>query len=202
MIDLIAHGPVARGPKRGPAVIQHSNTDDDGEADGAGEYAPSMVDAAVYHQLKNAARILLQSRRNDQSLTPTSLVHDAYLRLTATERAGWRSEAHFRAAAATSMRHILVDRARRRAADKHGGGWARVTLTGLGDGAMDVGVVALSEALDSLAELDPRGAEIVQMRFLAGMTNEQISEVLEVSIRTVERDWRAARAWLLDALAG
>jgi RNA polymerase sigma factor (sigma-70 family) len=66
---------------------------------------------------------------------------------------------------------------------------------------MDVGVVALSEALDSLAELDPRGAEIVQMRFLAGMTNEQIADVLEVSVRTVERDWRAARAWLLDALA-
>lgn len=165
------------------------------------EYLPDMVDAAVYQQLKNAARALLQVRRADMSLTPTSLVHDAYVRLTGSERSRWRSEAHFRAAAATSMRHILVDRARRRATDKHGGGWARVTLTGLGDDPMDVGVVALSDALDQLAAFDPRGAEIVQMRFLAGMSNEEIASVLELSVRTVERDWRAARAWLLDTLA-
>lgn len=171
------------------------------ELDGEG-FSPAGVDAAVYEQLKNAARILLQNRRgNEVSLTPTGLVHDAWVRLTATDRDGWRSEAHFRAAAATAMRHILVDRARRRRTEKHGNGWARVTLTGLGELPIDVGVAALSDALDQLVVFDPRGAEIVQMRFLAGMTNVEIGTVLEVSERTVERDWRAARAWLLEALA-
>ena len=99
------------------------------------------------------------------------------------------------------MRHILVDRARRRRTEKHGNGWARVTLTGLGDLPIDVGVAALSDALDQLAVFDSRGAEIVQMRFLAGMTNAEIGTVLDVSERTVERDWRAARAWLLETLA-
>lgn len=165
-------------------------------------FAPERVDAAVYDQLKTAARLLLQNRKsNELSLTPTSLVHDAWVRLTATDRAAWRSEAHFRASAATAMRHILVDRARRRRTEKHGTGWARVTLTGLGDVPMDVGVAALSDALDELATLDARGADIVQMRFLAGMSNAEIASVLEVSERTIERDWRAARAWLIEALS-
>lgn len=178
-------------------------TGDEREPQGEDEpadYIPTMVDEAVYAQLKNAARVLLQNRSGDASVTPTSLAHDAYLRLTASERASWRSEAHFRAAAATAMRHILVDRARRRGADKRGGGWARVTLTGLAETPVDVDIVALSAALDELAELDPRGAEIVQMRFLSGMTVDEIATVLGVSSRTVERSWRAARAWLLLTL--
>lgn len=167
------------------------------------EFVPSSVDAVVYGQLKAAARLLLQQRRNaDPSLSPTSLVHDAWVRLTSTERGTWRSEGHFRAAAATAMRHILVDRARKKKTEKHGTGWARVTLTGLGDTPIDVGVEALSDALEQLEGFDPRGSEIVQMRFFAGMTNGEIAGVLELSERTVERDWRAARAWLLEALAG
>jgi len=163
-------------------------------------YDPRRVDTAVYDELRHAARSLLVRQQSGASLTPTSLVHDAFLRLTAGERARWRSEAHFRAAAATAMRHILVDRARRKATEKHGGGWARVSLALVGEVGVDVDVVALGQALDALAELDPRGAEIVQMRFLAGMTVDDIAAVLEVSGRTVERDWRAARAWLLRAL--
>lgn len=163
-------------------------------------YDPRRVDLAVYEELRHAARALLVRQAPGMSLTPTGLVHDAFLRLTGSERARWQSEAHFRAAAATAMRHILVDRARKRASEKHGGGWARVSLALVGEVGHDVDVVALGEALDALAELDPRGAEIVQMRFLAGMSVEDIAAVLEVSTRTVERDWRAARAWLLRAL--
>jgi len=181
---------VNRGPDMGEA----------GPEDEA--FSPEHIDAIVYDHLKTAARILLQNRKSSElSLTPTSLVHDAWVRLTGADRLAWRSEAHFRASAATAMRHILVDRARRKRTEKHGTGWARVTLTGLGDAPMEVGVAALSEALDELAAIDPRGAEIVQMRFLAGMTHAAIATVLEVSERTVERDWRAARAWLLEALA-
>jgi len=181
-------------------VNQDPEIEDEG-LDGEG-FAPDHIDTLVYEQLKTAARLLLQNRKSGElSLTPTSLVHDAWVRLTGMERLAWRSEAHFRASAATAMRHILVDRARRKRTEKHGTGWARVTLTGLGDSPMEVGIAALSEALDELATLDARGAEIVQMRFLAGMTHAEIASVLEVSERTVERDWRAARAWLLEALA-
>lgn len=163
-------------------------------------YDPRGVDLVVYDELRHAARALLVGKSAGSSLTPTGLVHDAYLRLTAGDRARWTSEAHFRAAAAKAMRHILVDRARRRATEKRGGGWARVSLALVGEVGIDVDIVALGAALDALAELDPRGAEIVQMRFLAGMSTEDIAGVLEVSVRTVERDWRAARAWLLSRL--
>jgi len=177
---------------------------------GAGRYDSAVVDApeydahgiddAVYAQLKDAARALLEGQRPSATITPTSLVHDAYLRVTASERARWASEAHFRAAAARAMRHILVDRARRRATDKHGAGWARVSVSGLKDAPVEVAITALSDALEELGAIDPRGAEIVEMRFLAGMTSEDVAKVLDVSLRTVERDWRAARAWLLQHL--
>ncbi len=164
-------------------------------------FAPGRLNAVVYAQLKSAARLLLQNRhRAEASLTPSSLVHDAWLRLAANDRAHWPSERHFRSAAATAMRHILIDRARRKKTDKHGTGWLRITLTGRGDVPLEVGVEALSDALTRLASFDPRGATIVEMRFLGGMTNLDIGAVLELSERTVERDWRAARAWLLQAL--
>lgn len=170
---------------------------------GGQAFAPGRLDAVVYAQLKSAARLLLQNRqRAESSLTPSSLVHDAWLRLAANDRAHWPSERHFRSAAAIAMRHILIDRARRKKTEKHGTGWVRITLTGRGDAPLEVGVEALSDALVRLASFDPRGASIVEMRFLAGMTNLDIAAVLELSERTVERDWRAARAWLLKALSG
>ncbi len=164
-------------------------------------YVPEALDQRVYAQLKLAARALLEGRRAGITVTPTSLVHDAFLRITQGERESWRSEAHFRAAAARAMRHILVDRARRRQTDKHGAGWLRVSLTGLADAPIDVDVAVLDDALARLAVIDLRACEVVQMRFFAGMTAEDIAVVLEVSVRTVERDWRAARAWLLEHLA-
>jgi RNA polymerase sigma-70 factor (ECF subfamily) len=164
-------------------------------------FAASSLSAVLYGQLKSAARVLLLSRRHsEQSLTPSSLVHDAWLRLTATDRASWRSEGHFRAAAATAMRHILIDRARRKKTDKHGLGWTRVTLSGLGFTPIELGVEPLADALERLGSFDQRGASIVEMRFLAGMSNADIATVLSLSERTVERDWRAARAWLLESL--
>lgn len=164
-------------------------------------YDAETLDERVYAQLKAAARSLLDGRRGGVSFTPTSLVHDAYVRLTQADSGPWRSESHFRAAAAKAMRHVLVDRARRRQTDKHGGRWLRVSLTGLAAQPVEVDVALLNEALDELALIDPRAAEVVQMRFMAGMTCEQIAEVLTLSARTIERDWRAARAWLLERLA-
>lgn len=164
-------------------------------------FAPGRLNAVVYGQLKTAARRMLQhGQPAEASLTPSSLVHDAWLRLAANDRAHWPSERHFRSAAATAMRHILIDRARRKKTDKHGTGWVRITLTGRADAPLEVGVEALSDALERLASFDPRGAAIVEMRFLGGMSNLDIAAVLELSERTVERDWRAARAWLLQAL--
>lgn len=163
-------------------------------------FVPDGLDVQVYTQLKLAARALLEGRRPSATMTPTSLVHDAFVRLTQGERQAWTSEGHFRAAAARAMRHILVDRARKRQTERHGAGWLRVSLTGLADVAVDVDVARLDAALTELAAIDPRGAEIVQMRFLAGMTHEDIAGVMELSVRTVERDWRASRAWLLERL--
>lgn len=157
------------------------------------------LDATLYAQLKDTARGLLHAHVG-HSVTPTSLVHDAWLRLTNGERAHWESRAHFQFAFAAAMRHALIDRARRRGTEKHGAGWTRVSLSGVVDALADVDLVALSDALDELATIDARGATIVQLRFLGGMTNEDIATLLTVSERTVERDWRAARAWLMQAL--
>ena len=163
-------------------------------------YDAQTVDQAVYDELRHAARALLHGRVAEQSLSPTSLVHDAFLRLTQSQRAAWRSETHFRAAAATAMRHILIDRARRKATEKHGDGWTRVSLRLAGDSVSDVDVVMLADALEELEAIDARAARVVQLRFLAGMTVTEIAEVLGFSVSVVERDWRAARACLMRAM--
>src|SRR5690606_33219750 len=109
---------------------------------------------------------------------------------------GWEDNVHFRAAVAVAMRHVLVDRARHHGAVKRGRGQVRVTLQGLGALPIDFEVQALDEALDQLAAIDPQGAHIVQLRFFGGLSNPEIAEVMELSLRTVERSWRGARAWL------
>jgi len=152
----------------------------------------------IYDELHLLARRMHAER--GLSVHATSVVHEAFLKLSRSDRLRWSSRAHFLALAAKAMRHVLVDRARRRSADKRGGGWERVTLAGIGAEDNGIDVVDLARALDDLADIDPRGAEIVEMRFLAGMTMKEIADVTGRSVRSCERDWRAARAWMVDRL--
>lgn len=137
------------------------------------------------------------------TLQPTALVHEAWLRLAGTNADGvaWRDRAHFCAVAARAMRQALVDHIRRRSADKRGGGWERVTLTGVLGPDAGVELLALEGALEQLQALDPRQARIVELRYFGGLSVAEVADCLEVSVSTVEKEWRAARAWLGVALS-
>lgn len=157
----------------------------------------------VYHELRRAARRELAVRPSDTLFT-TALVHELYLKFSRTPRADWRNRAHFLRAAGVAMRHILVDRARRRTAEKRGGPHRTVTLD---DGLMAADTQAeslleLHEALDELAILDQRLARVVECRFFGGMTEQETAEALGVTERTVRRDWVKARGLLYQSLVG
>lgn len=149
----------------------------------------------VYDELRRLAGHLRGGR---DVANPTSLVHEAYLRLASDEGRAW-DRLHFQRVAARAMRHVLVDRARRRGSAKRGGGWERVTLDGLGADGIDI--LELSDALERLAEADPVGSEVVDLRFFGGLSGEETAEALGCSERTVDRAWRRARA-LLQVLLG
>lgn len=156
----------------------------------------------VYDELRSAARSQLRRRRAGQTLDTTALVHEAYVRLVDRTRAEWRDRGHFLAVAAVAMRHILVDHARRRMAQKRGGDAVRVTLdeARVGRDAPVVEILALDQALDALAALNERLSKLVELRFFGGLTVEETAGVLDVSERTVKRDWRKARAFLYQRL--
>lgn len=163
--------------------------------------------ALVYEDLRTLARRQLRWRRPDQTLSTTALVHEAYLRLVDQREAGWHDRSHFLSVAALAMRQILVDAARRRAAGKRGGGRIRIALDELAmrgeepaAEALAVEILALDAALTTLAGFDERLGKLVELRFFAGLTEEETARVLGTSERTVRRDWRKARAFLLDAL--
>jgi RNA polymerase sigma factor (TIGR02999 family) len=152
----------------------------------------------VYDELRQLARIKLAREKPGQTLQPTALVHEAYLRLVGATDPGWEGRRHFFAAAAEAMRRILIERARRRAAEKHGGGAERVTLQ---DVAADEAVapetlLAVDAALTRLESIDPEMADVVKLRYFAGMSVEETAESLQLSPRTVNRHWTGARAWL------
>ncbi len=161
---------------------------------------PRPVDEtdALFREVYEALRQLagqLQRSTPGATLEPTALVHEAWLRM----RRGvtWEDEAHFRAIAAKAMRQILADRARRRRADKRGGGWSQVTLTE-GKGARElVDAVALHSVLSRLEEMSPRSAAVVTLRVFGGLSHAEVGEVLDLAERTVRQEWRLARAWLL-----
>jgi RNA polymerase sigma factor (TIGR02999 family) len=170
---------------------------DDGRA--AGHFLPS-----AYKELRKLAAQKLANERSGQTLQPTALVHEVYLRLVArneSERGDepkWKNHGHFFAAAAEAMRRILVERARRKGRVKHGGGRRRVDLAGqdvLAKSQSD-DIVALDEALTRLAAEDAEAAQVVQLHFFAGLSIEQAAEVLGVSRATAYRQWTYARAWL------
>ena len=156
----------------------------------------------VYAELRGLAKRQLRRERRDHTLHPTALVHEAYLRLLEHPPAVAGSRSHFLALAARVMRQVLVDHARRRGTAKRGGDWVRTGLTGdepMGTPRMTE-VLALDAALDELDRRSPRLREVVECRFFAGMSEEEIAEALGVSTRTVERDWVKARAWLYQQL--
>jgi RNA polymerase sigma factor (TIGR02999 family) len=152
----------------------------------------------VYDELRRLAHHHLRNERPHHTLQSTALVNEAYLRLVGQNLPKWESRAHFFAIAAQLMRQILVDYARRHRASKRGSGVCKLAL----DDAValpqrkNVDVVALDDALNALAEVDPRQSRVVELRFFAGLSLEETSEVMGIATATVQRDWTAARAWL------
>jgi len=152
----------------------------------------------VYDELRRLARRYLRRERPDHTLQSAALVNEAYLRLIRQDHPQWQNRAHFFGVAAQLMRHILVDHARNRAAAKRGAGAPRLTLDP--DIALprerDVDLIALDDALNQLAALDPQQSRLVELRFFGGLSIEETSVVLGVSPATVKREWATARAWL------
>ena len=160
--------------------------------------AQARLMSLVYDELHRLASACMRGERDDHTLQPTALVHEAYLRLIGESEARWQNRAHFFGAAAEVMRRILVDHARSRLAAKRGGDRAKLPLDEMVGWSEDQpeNVIAIDEALKALEAYDAQKGQIVKLRFFAGLTMEEIAEVLDVSVRTVKRQWRYTKAWL------
>jgi RNA polymerase sigma factor (TIGR02999 family) len=170
---------------------------------GASELAHELL-PVLYEELRALARARLAREAPGRTLQATALVHEAYLRLVGNQDPGWNGRAHFFGAAAQAMRRILVEEARRKKRTKRGGGRERVDLA---DVEIPVeppvsDVLAVDEAVKKLEESDPRKAAIVSLRYFAGLTAEETARALEVSLGTVEREWRFIKVWLQEELEG
>jgi RNA polymerase sigma factor (TIGR02999 family) len=166
------------------------------------ERAMTALMPLVYDELRRVAAAYLRRERQGQTLQPTALVHEVYLRLLKDRKLSWESRAHFVGIAARSMRQILVDRARARGADKRGGALVRVTIDPglLASSGHSVELEALDEALTRLEAVDPELARVVDVRFFGGLSIDEASETLRVSPATVKRRWALAKAWLVREL--
>src|SRR5687768_8990668 len=178
-------------------VTRILNTTGPGDARAANELL-----SLVYEELRRLAASKMTLEAPGQTLQATALVHEAWLRLTNDEKRKWNDRTHFFAAAAESMRRILVDNARRKRAERHGGRQQRVEMSDIASAALEDGdkVLAVNEALEKFAVLDPQKAELVKLRYFVGMTLEQASEALGISERTAKRYWAFARAWLHEEI--
>jgi RNA polymerase sigma factor (TIGR02999 family) len=166
-------------------------------------HAAEQLLPLVYDELRRLAAQKLAQEKSGQTLQATALVHEAYLRLVDTERARhWNGRTHFFRAAAEAMRRILVDRARRKQSQKRGGARKQVDLEQAAEFVLDPSddVVAVNEALELLAQHDPIKAELVKLRFFAGLSVEEAADLLEISRATADRYWRYAKTWLYCAL--
>jgi RNA polymerase sigma-70 factor (ECF subfamily) len=159
--------------------------------------------AAIYDDLRRLAVSQMRSERDDHTLQPTAVVHEAYLKLIDQRTTDWKDRVHFFAIASRIIRRILVDHARERLAAKRGGDAQRVPLehAEMISPVEGVDLVALDEALGELGEIDPRQAKIVELKFFGGLTIEEIAELLSIGRRSVDREWQAARAWLYFRLS-
>jgi RNA polymerase sigma factor (TIGR02999 family) len=159
----------------------------------------------VYEELRRLAAQKMAQEKPDQTLQPTALVHEAYLRLVGVQPGQrWDGRGHFFAAAAEAMRRILVENARRKKAVKHGGGRRRLDLDAIGEATpqADDDLVAIDEALTRLAALDPVKADLVKLRYFAGLTIEACAEALGISCATAKRYWAYSRVWLFEQVSG
>jgi RNA polymerase sigma factor (TIGR02999 family) len=156
----------------------------------------------VYDELRRLAASKLAHEAPGQTLQPTALVHEAWLRLVGDQNPAFKDRAHFFRASAEAMRHILIDRARRKKTERHGGNYRRVDFENfdLATPSADDQLLVVNEALDKLAEEHPVQAELVKLRYFAGLTNEEVSNVLEISLSTVKNYWAFSRAWLLNEI--
>ena len=153
----------------------------------------------VYDELRRLAGRYLRQERHGHTLQSTALVHEAYLKLVGQNNVHWQNRAHFFGIAAQMIRRILVDYARARSADKRGSGVEKLSLDeaiALPGTGTDLDLVALDDALEGLAAIDPRQSRLVELRFFAGLTLEETAEVLQMSLATAKRDWVSAKAWL------
>ena len=168
-----------------------------GDATAAEELLP-----LVYDELRRLAAVKMANEAPGQTLQPTALVHEAWLRLGGDQQPHWQNRAHFFAAAGEAMRRILIEKARRRQRARHGGGHERVDLDEIEIAAPedDERLLAVHEALDRLAQEDPVKAHVVKLRFFVGLSDREVAEALGVTERTVERHWAYAKVWLLRAM--
>jgi len=160
---------------------------------------------ALYTELRKLAASRLRKEMLGQTLQPTALVHEAYLRLIdKDDRQKWSGRGHFFGAASTAMRRILIERARKKRTLRAGGEWQRVKLDEIDDPSMPstVDLLSLNQALTELAQKSPRKAKLVELRFFAGLSNREAANVLGISTSTADLDWRYARAWLKVAIDG
>lgn len=197
-MDASSHHP-ARTPASPGAVTALLHAAAGGEPRAADELLP-----LIYAQLRALAQGFMGGERSDHTLQATALVHEAYVRLVQGEHVDWKGRAHFYVAAAEAMRRVLIDHARRRGAVKRGGKAGEVTLN-LADLVAGRGLddlLAVDEALDALHGADPRAADVVRLRFFAGLGVNEIARVLDLAPRTVDREWEFARAWLRRHLGG
>jgi RNA polymerase sigma factor (TIGR02999 family) len=166
--------------------------------------AADQLLALVYDELRRLATSKMAREAPGQTLQPTELVHEVWLRLVGREKQKFENRAHFFSAAAEAMRRILIDRARRKLTQRHGGGYERVGLDTRGIAAPepDDQLLAVHDALDNLAKDYPAQAEVVKLRYFAGLTNEEIAEILGVSVSTVKNYWAFSRAWLFQEIKG
>jgi len=169
---------------------------------GGNEQALQQLIPLVYSHLHRLARHYIAGERPGQTLQATALVNEAYLRMVDCDRIQWQNRAQFFGVAAQLMRRILVDAARARGNQKRGGGLHR---TSLDEGLLvsdrpDSNLVAIDDALNALAAIDPRKAQVVELRFFGGLDEREIAEVLKISVDTVQRDWKTARVWLYNQL--
>ena len=158
----------------------------------------------VYLELRRMAAKYMRYERVGNTLQATALVHEVFLRLVDVDSVSWQDRAHFFAVSANMMRRILVDRARAKGMAKRGGGAIQANLDDVPEvasGSRDREMVAIDEALDALAQIDPRKAKVIELRFFGGLSVEETAEVLKISPQSVLRDWKMARAWLMAEIA-
>ena len=173
--------------------------------DGGDPHAAELLLPLVYDELRKLAAQKMAQENPGQTLQATALVHEAYLRLVDVDLAQqWNSRGHFLAAAAEAMRRILVEQARRRQSLKAGGGRQRIELCAVDPqiGAPLLDIAALNDALDKLAAKDPRKAELVKLRFFAGLSHREAADAVGISISTADDDWAYAKSWLRVELGG